>query len=224
MCGRFSLAIDDIEDLALRFHVPLPDTSVQPRYNIAPAQPLLTVAHVQGKRQLIPMLWGLVPHWNKSAKSSYTLINIRSESLTEKPLFKRYFEHQRCLVPADGFFEWKKAGTKKIPYRAIVKKEPIFAFAGLWDFITQPDGSKAYCFTILTTEANDLLRPIHDRMPVILLPDEEDKWLDPSIQVGAHLQPLLHPYPAKRMEVYEVSPKVNSWKNDTPECIEPKAN
>lgn len=219
MCGRFSLTIEAIESLAARFHAEVPSLDIHARYNIAPAQSVLTVTQKKGSRQITPMKWGLVPHWGKSKKATYQLVNVRSESLLDKPYFRRYAEKQRCLIPADGFFEWRTEGDKKIPYRAIVKDESIFAFAGLWDLAIQADGTQVLCVTILTTDANALLASIHDRMPVILQPDAEEKWLNPSIHLIDDLYPLLRPYPAKKMELYAVSPHVNSWKHDDPSCI-----
>lgn len=221
MCGRFSLAYANIHDLANRFHVPPPSFSLKPHYNLAPSQEILAVVNWRGKRQLVPMQWGLLPYWSKKSERPHPLVNVRSESLVEKPIFKPYFERQRCLIPADGFFEWKKEGKHKIPFRAIVKDEPIFAFAGLWEQTQRPDGQPVICFTILTTEANRLLHPIHDRMPVILALEAEEQWLDPSLHSQKDLMSLLKPFPASRMKIYEVSTEVNSTKHDSPECIAP---
>lgn len=222
MCGRFSLTLANIDEIAHRFHVAPISMDWKPRYNSAPAQDLLAIALLQGKRQLLSMHWGLKPYWSKNQAKPHELINVRSESLIEKPIFKPYFEKQRCLIPADGFFEWKKEGTHKIPFRAIVKKQPLFAFAGLWDQVRQPDGSLQFCFTILTTQANTLLQPIHDRMPVILTPAAEEQWLDPHLKSSEQLYTLLKPLPTKQMDIYEVSSQVNSWKYDQIECINPK--
>lgn len=224
MCGRFSLSLTDIDEVARHFHVPPLSVEWNPRYNIAPAQNLLTIATLQGKRQMIFMRWGLKPYWSKNQSHSKELINVRSESLIEKPLFTPYFERQRCLIPADGFFEWKKEGTHKIPFRAIVKHQPLFAFAGLWDQVRQEDGSLQFCSTILTTQANALLHPLHDRMPVILTPQAEEPWLEPNQQSPEQLYALLKPLSANQMEMYEVSSEVNSWKHDHPACIAAKQN
>ena len=224
MCGRFSLTIDHIFKLANRFHVPPPPFNVEPHYNLAPSQTILTVVNWQDQRQLIPMQWGLTPYWNKKNQKPQSLVNVRSENLIEKPIFKPYFERKRCLIPADGFFEWKKEGTKKIPFRAIVKNEPIFAFAGLWDQTQDRKGNPINCFTILTTEANRLLSSIHDRMPVILTLEAEEQWLDPQVHSPEELHSLLRPFPANRMEIYEVSMEVNSTKHDNPECIAPASH
>jgi putative SOS response-associated peptidase YedK len=221
MCGRFSLTIDDILKLANRFHVPPPSFKLQPHYNLAPSQHILTVVNWQGERQLVPMQWGLIPFWSRKSARPQALVNVRSENLEEKPIFKPYFERKRCLIPADSFFEWKKEGKNKIPFRAIVKNESIFSFAGLWDHTQDHKGNPINCFTILTTEANKLLAPIHDRMPVVLTLEAEEKWLDPSLRFPEQLHPLLRPFPASRMEIYEVSTEVNSTKHDSPECIAP---
>ncbi len=221
MCGRFSLAYANIYELANRFHAHPPSISIEPHYNIAPSQEILAVVNWQGERQFVPMQWGLIPFWSKKSARPHPLVNVRSENLTEKPIFKSYFERQRCLIPADGFFEWRKESNRKIPYRAVVKDEPIFAFAGLWEQIHHRDGKASICFTILTTEANRLLSPIHDRMPVVLTLEAEEQWLDPKLHSPQQLEPLLKPFPASRMALYEVSTEVNSTKHDNPECIAP---
>lgn len=182
---------------------------------------MLTIVNWQGKRQLVPMQWGLLPYWSKKSEKPHRLINLRSENLTEKPIFKPYLQRQRCLIPADGFFEWNKEGKQKVPIRAIVKDQSIFAFAGLWEKTPLPNGESTTCFTILTTEANPLLYPIHDRMPVILTLEAEEQWLDPRLHSTKELQPLLKPFSASRMSIYEVSREVNSAKNDNPKCIAP---
>lgn len=221
MCGRFTFTIDDILKLANRFQVASSSIQLKPRYNLAPSQEILTIIHCQGHRQLIPMQWGLIPFWDHKNPKKHILVNVRSENLEEKPIFKSYFERKRCLIPADGFFEWKKEGQKKIPFRAIVKNNPIFSFAGLWDYTYDHKGNSMHCFTILTTAANQLLSPIHNRMPVILTSDDEEKWLDPHLHFPDQLHPLLKPYPACYMDIYEVSTEVNSTRHDNPNCIVP---
>ncbi len=152
------------------------------------------------------------------------MINARAETLTQKPSFKNSFKERRCLVLADGFYEWRKTEKKniKIPMRFVLKSQEPFAFAGLWDAWQKPDGDMLLSFTIITTEANDLMQPIHDRMPVILREKDEDIWLDPDLKDVKKLIPLLTPYPSDMMEGYEVSTLVNSPKNDSPECIKPR--
>lgn len=148
------------------------------------------------------------------------MINARAETLAEKPSFKRLIGKRRCLVLADGFYEWRKEGKRKVPLRIVRKDRQPFAFAGLWDSWRNPDANELHSFTIITTEANDLLRPIHDRMPVILHQTDEQLWLDPNVNDAAKLRPFLVPYPTELMEAYEVSPIVNSPANDLPQCIE----
>lgn len=168
------------------------------------------------------MRWGLIPSWAKDTAIGNRMINARAETLAEKPSFRKAFEKRRCIVPADSFFEWRKTnGKTKIPVRFVLKSREPFAFAGLWETWRKPDGQELRSFTIITTAANDLLRPIHDRMPVILRQSDEGKWLDPSAADAAKLTLLLAQYPAEAMESYDVSTLVNSPRNDVPECIAP---
>ncbi len=221
MCGRFSLTISSMDELINRFHaLPCP-MGLTPHYNLAPSQETLTIVNWQNKRQIIPMKWGLIPYWTKNKSKPYPLINVRSESLIEKPIFKTYYEKQRCLIPADGFFEWRTEGAGKIPFRVVVKSEKVFAFAGLWEKVKLSDGSQLNCFTLLTTEANRLVYPIHDRMPVILTKEGEEVWLNPTQLNINEIKPFLIPYSAEDMEVFQVSKEVNSVKNDNPKCIIP---
>ena len=192
-----------------------------PHYNFAPSQETIGIVNWQNKRQLTLMKWGLMPYWSKNNPKPFPLINVRSESLIEKPLFKPYFERRRCLIPADGFFEWREEDSRKIPYRAVLKKESVFAFAGLWEQIALPDGTFQHSFAILTTEANSLLYTVHDRMPVILTGEKEDAWLNPAMHAINEISLLLQPYPADEMSLYQVSHEVNSVKNDSPRCIAP---
>lgn len=222
MCGRFSLSLNDIYKLAERFQAIPPSVSLQPHYNIAPDQKIWTVLNWQGKRQLIQMNWGLKPYWSRGKPKGPKLINVRSESLIQKPIFKPYVEHQRCLIPADGFFEWRHEGSHKIPYRSILKEGALFAFAGLWDCTPEANETPSFSCSILTTQANILLGQVHDRMPVILPAQGEDLWLDSHPHSKEELLPLLQPYPSELMELFEVSSEVNSWMHDTPKCIEPK--
>lgn len=194
-----------------------------PRYNIAPTQSVPIVVSRENSRALVPMRWGLIPRWAKDPSIGNRLINARSESLSQKPAFRRSFQRRRCLVPADSFYEWqKKASGDKQPIRLTVGEGEIFAFAGLWDQWIHPDDGHRVCsFTIITTRPNDKVRPIHHRMPVILQREEEDLWLDPGVQDPVILRPLLGPCDSENMRIYPVSRMVNSPKNDQPECILP---
>jgi len=211
MCGRFSLGHIEEVWIKRRFHAGF-DFEWEPRYNLAPKQPALTVVAGEGGRKVMPMIWGFTPHWAK--ESGPGIINARGETVAEKPMFRSSFSKRRCLVLADGFYEWKKAGGKKEPYRIILKGGPVFSFAGIYD---TSDGGD-HTFAILTTESNPMLSFLHDRMPVILDEKGEEEWLDPNAKDPKR---LLVPYPGGKMECYRVNEVVNSWKNDTPECIEP---
>lgn len=210
-----------MQELADRFDASPFSAELKPHFNFAPSQETLAVVNWQNQKKLIPMKWGFIPYWSKNNPKPYPLINIRCESLIEKPLFKPYFERQRCLIPADGFFEWRQEGKHKIPYRAIVKEGALFAFAGLWEKSIHADGTPQYAFSLITTEANSLLYSIHDRMPVILTPENENVWLNASLRSIHELSPLLRPYPTEHMSLFQVSHEVNSTKHDTPDCIVP---
>jgi putative SOS response-associated peptidase YedK len=173
-----------------------------------------------GKRTLELFRWGLIPWWAEDPAIGNRMINARAETLGEKPAFKNLLEKRRCLVLADGFYEWRKEGKSKIPMRFKLKSGEPFEFAGLWDSWKQPDGSLLRTYTIVTTEPNDVLRPIHSRMPVMLSNDDALKWLAVDDEI-AHALTLLKPFPADAMEGYDVSPLVNNPLNDSPECIKP---
>ena len=164
------------------------------------------------------MQWGLVPSWAKDPSIGNKMINARAETLAEKPSFKGLIGKRRCLVLADGFYEWRKEGKGKIPMRFTLRGGEPFSFAGLWDSWKKPAGGELFSFTIITTQANNLLRPIHERMPVILNKEGEEKWLDPDFK---EIHELLVPYPVEMMEFYDVSKLVNSPRNDLPQCISP---
>ena len=220
MCGRFALKAPP---RSIQEHFHLPETvALSPRYNIAPSQGIAVIRHLPGKslRQLDMLRWGLIPPWAKDMKIGSKMINARGETLAEKPSFRTAFKKRRCLVAADGFYEWKHTGTEKQPFYVQLKKGVVFGFAGLWESWTSPDGNIVESCTIITTSANPLLREIHDRMPVILHPEDHETWLQDSTP-EISLQQLLTPYPAEEMEMYQVSPEVNSPKNDTPACIRP---
>ena len=220
MCGRFSQSLRS-EAIAEAFQlIETPDW--QPRYNIAPTQMIpAIVAAESGNRQFKPLRWGLIPSWSKDPTIGAKLINARSETVAEKPSFRSAFKQRRCLILADGFYEWRKQSGKKQPFYFRLENGSPFAFAGLWERWESEDSRLETC-TILTTEANQTVAQVHDRMPVILKADSYDRWLDPS-QPPALLQELLRPYDSDLMTAYPVSLSVNSPRNDTPDCTAPLA-
>jgi len=221
MCGRFTLSTPP-EDLAQQFELPQAP-SVEPRYNIAPTQPVAAVRlHPDRGERLLDMLkWGLIPFWAKDPAIGSRMINARSETVAEKPAFRAAFRQRRCLVPADGFYEWQKVGTRKQPYVIRLRDGGPFAIAGLWEHWKGTDGEVIESCTLLTTEANDLLRPVHPRMPVILDPENYALWLDTEVDDTALLESLLHPYAEVPLACYPVSTRVNAPANEGPDLIEP---
>lgn len=220
MCGRFTLTLS-AEQIEARFGVPLPP-GYKPRYNIAPTQEILALISDAQGRCIENFRWGMIPHWAKDPKIAQKLINARAETLWEKPSFRDAVRRRRCLIIADGFYEWRQTpqGKKAPVYVRLRSKEP-FGFAGLWETWHSPDGQTLKTCTIITTEPNELLRPIHNRMPVIVPKELEELWLDPSPMTRAELERLLRPYRAEELELYDVSAAVNSPTNDGPECIQP---
>jgi putative SOS response-associated peptidase YedK len=165
--------------------------------------------------------WGWIPHWAADPSIGNRTINARAETLTELPSFKNIVDRRRCIIPADGFYEWRKEGKHKVPMWVHLKTKEPFALAELWDVWRKPDGKRVESFTIITTEPNELIQPIHNRMPVILRPEDEEQWLDVSRTPFAKAKSLLKPYPAELMDAHDVSPVVNSANYDGPECIRP---
>jgi putative SOS response-associated peptidase YedK len=220
MCGRFALKAPP---RTIQEHFHLPETiDLPPRYNIAPSQNIAVVRKLPQNefRQLDMLRWGLIPHWAKDMKIGYKMINARGETLAQKPSFRAAFKKRRCLVVADGFYEWKHSGSSKQPYYVHFKDNSVFAFAGLWESWNNHDGNIIESCTIITTLPNELIRKIHDRMPVILLPEQYELWLQASSPEQS-LQELITPYPADEMEAYRISTEVNSPQNDSPSCIIP---
>jgi len=222
MCGRFTLTIDPVELQEAFYWVDFGNADLSPRYNIAPGQGIPVVPN-DGKNKLDFFTWGLVPHWAKDPKIGYRMINARSETLTEKPSFRNPYKQRRCIILADGFYEWQKQPDQKskIPTYIRLKDGKPFALAGLWENWYSPDGSQILSTTIITTKPNDLLENIHNRMPVILERDSYNTWLQPGEVNSEILNPLLKPYPSDLMESIPVSRFVNSPANDSPECIRP---
>jgi putative SOS response-associated peptidase YedK len=222
MCGRFGLTAD-LSEILQRFRVSRPNaesTAWTPRYNIAPTQTVIVVGD-DGQRYLTHMRWGLIPSWTKDPAIGNRMINARAETVTTRPAFRTALRKRRCLVVATGFFEWQQRPRGKQPYYLALKSREPFGFAGLWDAWTSPDGEEIRSCTIITVDANELLLPIHDRMPVILTPEAEAVWLDPAIQEPAQLLPLLTSYPAEGMTLYPVRIRVNNPTHEGPECVEP---
>ena len=224
MCGRYSITTP-IEALARLFRLDGPLVNLAPRYNVAPSQ---TVPVIRPKpddggegRALAMLRWGLVPSWAKDPAIGTRMINARAEMAAEKPAFRAAMRARRCLVPADGFYEWRKLGKAKQPYLIRLADGGPFAFAGLWERWQGPDGALVESCAILTTTANPLCAPIHPRMPVILAPADHAAWLDIAGRDAAALGPLLRPYPAAGMVAYPLTSHVNSPRNDDPACRQP---
>lgn len=225
MCGRYSLTTPPDAMRTLFGFENLPN--LPPRYNIAPTQPVAAVRiAADGVRELVLLRWGLIPHWSRDAAMAARMINARAETVADKPAFRECVRARRCLVPADGFYEWRMEDGRKQPFRIGMKGGAPFAFAGLWDRWTAAAdgpgfaaGDAVETVAIITAPANDKLRPIHPRMPVILPPDAFDRWLAPGGDPGAALA-LLRPYPPEPMAFYRVGEAVNAVRNDDPGCLE----
>ncbi len=218
MCGRFVL-FSSLEEIREAFAVQQVRYKVESSYNVAPTQTVAVVVQRDGVNTLEKMRWGLIPAWAKDPAIGSRMINARAETVGEKPSFKRPLKDRRCLVVANGFYEWQKTGQAKIPMFIRLKSGQPFGFAGLYDVWTSPEGEAVASCTIITTSANDLMQPIHDRMPVILPRSQQSTWLDPAIQHAADVLPLLVPYSAADMEAYPVSRSVNSPENNSPDLI-----
>ncbi len=223
MCGRYTITVEE-EIFFARFKILQNGGQFTPRYNVAPTQnnPVVLV-NEKNQRIMARMKWGLIPFWAKDESIGYKMINARLETLTQKPSFKTAFVKRRCLVPADGYYEWNKTGSskKKQPFRVVLKSRELFAFAGLWDEWKNEEGEKIQSYTIITTEADSLVAKIHPRMPVILRPENEDKWIDPALNDVKAIEKLLRPYPSDSMEMYEVSPLVGRTNIDMESLIRP---
>jgi putative SOS response-associated peptidase YedK len=220
MCGRFALYSDPFS-LAKRFQAEaLPELS--PRYNVTPTQSIPIVREEGGNRRFALAHWGLIPHWAKDMKIGYHTINARAETVAEKPAFRNAYKHRRCLIPADGFYEWQALPGSKIKqpwFIALQDREPM-AFAGLWERWRNPEGEELESCSIIVTDANQIMRPIHDRMPVILAPEDWGAWLECDSKDAVGLQGLLKPYPEEGMTAWQVSTKVNSPRYDSVECLD----
>jgi len=220
VCGRFTLT--QPAQIAAKFGLdnfaPVEPEFYTPRFNVAPTQRIVVIPTSDMQREARRMRWGLIPRWAKDSSIGARLINARSESVDSKPAFRAAFRQRRCLIPADGFYEWLQTPRAKQPYRLMLASGELFAFAGLWERWKDPHGESVDSCCIITCEPNELAAKFHNRMPVIIAPEDCETWL-----TGTHLQALalLRPYPSEAMRAYPVSAKVNRPANDTPELIEP---
>jgi len=219
MCGRYRLSRR--KQLVEEYFDTTPwEEDWNPRFNIAPTQPVPVIRQhpKEAVRQLSVMKWGLIPHWAKDPSIAMSTINAKSETAATKPAFRDPLKFRRCLIPADGFYEWKRTVKAKQPFCFEIKDGELFAFAGLWDGWKDASGNWIKTCSILTTTPNALTATVHDRMPVILDPESFDLWLDPGMQNVAAISELLKPYDASRMQLYPVSSRVNHVTNDDEEC------
>jgi putative SOS response-associated peptidase YedK len=218
MCGRYSLAC--IDDLCGRFRVIDPMIGFRSHFNIAPGSTNPVIV-VHERAEAVMMQWGLVPHWAKDITATHRPFNARAEGLAEKSMFRDLLRTKRCIVPASGFFEWKQEGGRKVPFYFHVRDDPVFAFAGLYDVWSNPAGTTLTTCTIITTTPNELMAPIHNRMPVILRQDDEMRWLSRDVLPADEVKRILAPYPAELMEAYPVSERVNRTDADDEGVIAP---
>ncbi|NET40117.1 MAG: SOS response-associated peptidase [Cyanothece sp. SIO1E1] len=219
MCGRFSLVVPERFFSKVFVFEDIPE--MQPNYNIPPGVDIWAIrsGRMAGRAEVARLRWGLVPSWAKDPKIGNRMINARSETVSEKPAFRSALGRRRCLIPADGFYEWKREGKIRTPFRIHLTDHEPFAMAGLWESWQTPDGDRLDTCTILTTSSNQIMQPIHDRMPVILNAQSQSVWLNPATPVES-LKEITVPYPAEKMAAYPVSTLVNSPRNNGPECLE----
>ena len=222
MCGRYRLSRR--KQLVAEYFDAVPDDADwNPRYNIAPTQPVPIIRQhsKEPRRELSLVRWGLIPSWSKDATADAAMINARSESAATKPAFRDALKSRRCLIPADGFYEWVRSGKTKQPYCFEVNDGELFAFAGLWERWKDPSGNWIKSCSILTTTPNAVTAQVHDRMPVILSRDDYDLWLDPGMMNVDAISELLKPFDASLMRAYPVSSRINQVQNDDEECSRP---
>ena len=217
MCGRF-VRSSPIERLVTEFGLKQARLEMPAAYNIAPSEGIVIIRH-SGEKQLVTCRWGFIPSWANDPSIGHKMINARAETVASKPVFRSAFLKHRCLVVADGFYEWQKMRDKKKPFYVRLTSGRPFGFAGLYSTCAPADGEKICTCTIITTGANELLKPVHDRMPVIIPKDREDLWLDPAVQDPDVLRDMLRPYPSEEMELHEVSAKINSPRYNAPDAI-----
>jgi putative SOS response-associated peptidase YedK len=218
MCGRFTLhtPVSQIrEAFSLEHTEPL---GLEPRYNIAPSQQIPIIRDTETSREMVMAQWGLIPNWSKESKTKYSTINARVESVAEKPTYRTPFKRRRCLIPADGFYEWKVVNGNKIPHHIRMRDGCVFAFAGLWDHWGGENDSIESC-TIIVMPANEVMKPIHERMPAIIAPAHYDLWLDSRVTDKQEIMQYLNSAPSSQLTAYPVSTWVNSSRNDNERCI-----
>src|SRR5262245_47799675 len=222
MCGRFT-ATFEFSDIRIRWNLDRDLPKYTPRFNIAPetSPNIPVIVRHRNANECRLMQWGLIPHWAADPSIGNRMMNARAEALTELPSFKLLVDRRRCIIPADGFYEWRKEGRRKVPMWVYLKSREPFGLAGLRDAWRKPNGKWLESFTIITTEPNELIQPIHNRMPVILRPEDEEPWLDVFRTTFTKARLVLKPFPAELMDAHDVSPIVNSAKYDGPECIRP---
>lgn len=218
MCGRFVLTANP-DMVQQTFNLSTMPAEMQARYNIAPTQPIALITN-DNPDELTFYTWGLIPSWSKDTSGAAKLINARSETAAEKPSFRAAFKRRRCIIPTDGFYEWQQQGSDRVPLFIHKEDRELFGFAGLWEIWHSPDGSEIRSCTILTTEANDFMKPIHTRMPVILRPDDYPLWLSGGEEPISSLQALMKPYAGNNLTAYPVSKAVNRPVNDSPQLLE----
>jgi putative SOS response-associated peptidase YedK len=217
MCGRFTLHTPAAQ-IKEAFHLPdIPAQELKPRYNIAPSQDIPIIRDTDTGREIVMARWGLIPSWSKASKSKYSTINARIESVAEKPTYRTPFKQRRCLIPADGFYEWKHVDNTKIPHHIRMKDGKVFAFAGLWDH--WEDENIESC-SIIVMPSTEIMKPIHERMPAIIAPAHYDYWLDSRVTDKQEIMQYLTSAPSSQLTAYPVSTWVNSPNNDDKRCIQ----
>lgn len=221
MCGRYELH-SPVEEIAREFDAVLraDPSQVPPRYNIAPSLQVPVIRVRKGERELAALSWGLLPSWSKSVKGPRP-INARAETLFEKPMFRRAIAQRRCLIPADGFYEWQERPGGKQPWHVGMIDDSTFALGGIWEFWATPGEDPVLSCAVIVTHANELMAHIHDRMPLIIAREDWDRWLDPELTDPDAIQQLLKPFPADEMRAYRVSTRVNNARNEDPELVRP---
>lgn len=224
MCGRY--VIEDFQELSETLRqIPFQSFfDFKPNWNAAPTQQLPVIINAEGELQMHPMQWGLIPGWVKPGdKPKVSPINARSETIAEKPMFRNLVKRRRCLIPANGFYEWKQTGGPKQPYLIHLVDQPIMLMAGLFDVRTGDDGEDQPTYTIITGPSNDVMAEVHNRMPMIIHPEDIEEWMDPDVQEIGPLEPLLQPLPNDEITMYPVSTDVNNVRNNRTDLIEPIA-